>query len=66
MHCLTFDIEPIPDVEAGRQLLDLMRTLNREHGVTFVFSTHDPMVMDYSTRLVRLKDGQVDCDEKKA
>jgi len=36
-----------------------MRQLNEEKGVTFVFSTHDAMVMERARRLVRLKDGQI-------
>ena len=53
------------DSETGGKLLDLMRRLNREQSVTFLFSTHDPMVMDYSQRLIRLKDGRIDADERK-
>jgi putative ABC transport system ATP-binding protein len=44
-------------------LLDIMEQLNREHGVTFLFSTHDPKVMDRARRLVRLVDGKVAKDE---
>jgi putative ABC transport system ATP-binding protein len=53
------------DSETGAKLLDLMRELNRVERMTFVFSTHDPMVMDYSRRLVRLHDGQVASDERR-
>lgn len=53
------------DSETGADLLDLMKRLNRENGVTFLFSTHDPMVMDYSRRLIRLLDGTVRSDETK-
>ena len=51
------------DSETADKLLDLMETLNREHGVTFVFSTHDPKVMERAGRLVRLVDGAVHTDE---
>ncbi len=54
------------DSETGAKLLDLMRALNREERMTFVFSTHDPMVMDYSRRLIRLHDGLVASDEQRA
>jgi len=47
------------DSATGAALMDLMRELNEEKGVTFVFSTHDPMVMQRARRLVRLKDGQI-------
>ena len=47
------------DSATGAALLDLMRQLNEEKGVTFVFSTHDAMVMERARRLVRLKDGRI-------
>jgi len=47
------------DSATGAALLDLMRDLNQSRGVTFVFSTHDAMVMERARRMVRLKDGQV-------
>lgn len=47
------------DSKTGASLLDLMRSLNREQGVTFLFSTHDPMVMDRANRIIQLKDGRV-------
>ncbi|MFH1679236.1 MAG: ABC transporter ATP-binding protein [Candidatus Eisenbacteria bacterium] len=53
--------EPTANVDsrsAGR-LLDLMRRLNEEKGATFLFSTHDPLVMNRSRRLILLRDGQV-------
>jgi putative ABC transport system ATP-binding protein len=51
------------DSETAETLLDLMERLNRERGVTFVFSTHDPRVMKRARRLVRIVDGQVESDE---
>lgn len=51
------------DSETGAQLLDMMRKLNREEGMTFIFSTHDPMVMEYSRRLIKLQDGRIVSDE---
>jgi len=47
------------DSETGRSVLELMEEMNRKHGTTFIFSTHDTMVMDFARRLVRLQDGQV-------
>jgi putative ABC transport system ATP-binding protein len=47
------------DSATGSSLLDMMRELNEQKGVTFVFSTHDQRVMDRAKRLVRLTDGQV-------
>ncbi len=53
------------DSKTAGTLLDLMEELNREHGVTFVFSTHDPMVIEKARRTVRLRDGAVVADERK-
>ncbi len=47
------------DSATGAGLMDLMRRLNEEKRVTFVFSTHDSMVMERAKRLVRLKDGRI-------
>jgi putative ABC transport system ATP-binding protein len=54
------------DQVTGRALVALMRELNRERGVTFVFSTHDPMVLEHADRVVRIVDGAVASDERKA
>jgi putative ABC transport system ATP-binding protein len=53
------------DSETAAMLLDIMEKLNREHGVTFLFSTHDPQVMERATRVVRLVDGQIANDDRK-
>lgn len=47
------------DSVAGAALLDLMRELNERKGVTFVFSTHDPMVMQRARRIIRMRDGRI-------
>jgi len=47
------------DSKTGAALLDMMRELNARHGITFIFSTHDPMVMERARRIVTLKDGRV-------
>ena len=47
------------DSNTGAALLDLMRGLNEKKGITFIFSTHDPMVMGRARRIVRLKDGTI-------
>ncbi len=51
------------DSETADKLLGIMEKLNLDHGVTFIFSTHDPRVMERARRLVRLVDGAVDSDE---
>jgi putative ABC transport system ATP-binding protein len=47
------------DSETGRGLLDMMRAMNADSHMTFIFSTHDQMVMDYARRQVFLKDGRI-------
>lgn len=47
------------DHRTGRRILRLMQRINRETGVTFVFATHDPQVIDMADRRVDLEDGQV-------
>ena len=51
------------DSKTAAELIDMMHRLNRESGITFVFSTHDPMIMGKARRLVVLKDGKIDHDE---
>jgi len=53
------------DSETAEKLLDIMEDLNRNRGVTFVFSTHDPRVMERARRLLRMVDGRIESDEKK-
>jgi putative ABC transport system ATP-binding protein len=53
------------DSETAARLLELMAQLNREDGVTFLFSTHDPLVMEAARRVVRLHDGRISNDEVK-
>ena len=47
------------DTATTRELLDLLRVLNRDRGVTILTATHDPMVMDYTSRQVNLRDGGI-------
>jgi putative ABC transport system ATP-binding protein len=47
------------DSKTAENLMQLLRHMNREHGVTFVFSTHDKLVMDFSRRLITLRDGRI-------
>jgi putative ABC transport system ATP-binding protein len=51
------------DGENAEILLDLMRDLNEKHGITFLFSTHDPRVVAHARRVVTLVDGRVARDE---
>ena len=60
--------EPTANLDSGTavRLLELMERLNAEHGITFLFSTHDPLVMEKARRNVRLHDGRVAADEEKS
>ena len=60
--------EPTANLDSvtAAKLIDLMERLNRERGVTFLFSTHDPQVIERARRVVRLRDGRVVADERDA
>ena len=45
------------------RLLDLFEALHREHGVAFVFSSHDPLIVGRARRRLRLRDGRIESDE---
>jgi len=53
--------EPTANLDSvnGRALLDMMLKLNETLGVTFVFSTHDPLIMNEAKRLITLHDGKI-------
>ncbi|MDR2246539.1 MAG: ABC transporter ATP-binding protein [Treponema sp.] len=53
------------DSKIGRGILELMLRLNKSEGTTFIFSTHDPMVMDFARRIIRIRDGQIESDAVK-
>ena len=53
------------DSTTGGETLDLMRELNEQKDATFIFSTHDSMVMERATRIIYLHDGQISSDERK-
>jgi len=59
--------EPTANLDAGtgHQIIELMRSLNRTQSVTFLFSTHDPRLLDAVDRLVRISDGRI-VSEKEA
>ena len=51
------------DSKTGADLLDMMRHLNEVHGMTFIFSTHDRMIVDKARRVIVIRDGVVASDE---
>jgi putative ABC transport system ATP-binding protein len=53
------------DSATAAALLDLMERLNRSHGTTFLFSTHDPRVMERARRNIQMVDGRIDRDERR-
>jgi putative ABC transport system ATP-binding protein len=53
------------DSTTGAELIALMRKLNQDKGITFVFATHDPSVMAAADRVVRMVDGKIVSDERR-
>lgn len=53
------------DSHSTSNLLDIMARLNKEEGITFVFSTHDQRVIDRARRVITLVDGKIDSDERR-
>jgi putative ABC transport system ATP-binding protein len=53
------------DSTTGGEILHLMKELNHKHNTTFIFSTHDKMVMDIADRLVLLHDGEITSDKRR-
>lgn len=53
--------EPTANLDSvtAENLMDLLRNLNDEHGITFLISTHDKLVMSHARRLLQLHDGQI-------
>jgi len=47
------------DSDTARSLMDLMHQLNQEDQVTFLFSSHDPMVVEKASRVIRIRDGKI-------
>ena len=53
--------EPTANLDTlnGHQIMEIMTRLNQETGVTFIFATHDPRVIQYARRVVALRDGVI-------
>ena len=47
------------DQDTARAVMDLLKRLNRDRGITFIFSTHDPRILAAAHRVVRLADGRI-------
>lgn len=50
------------DSHTSEDLLALMRELNSQRGITFIFSSHDPRVISQARRVISLKDGRLESD----
>ena len=48
------------DSKTGKEILDLLLGLNKEHGLTLVIVTHDPAIAAHSQRIIRLRDGMIE------
>lgn len=51
------------DSQASEELLALMKRLNQEQAATFIFSSHDPLVISHARRVVQLRDGRLESDQ---
>jgi len=51
------------DQATGRQVMDLLLSLQRDHGTTLVLVTHDPAVASSMQRVIALRDGRVESDD---
>lgn len=53
------------DSKTSEEVLAVMAKMNQELGTTFIFSTHDPLVMDYARRLLEIRDGVISLDQRR-
>ena len=59
--------EPTANLDSmnAKEILSLMKELNKKKKTTFIFSTHDPLVMEFAERIIYLRDGKIASDKKK-
>ena len=59
--------EPTANLDSvtGLTIIELMREMNDKESTTFIFSTHDPKVMDHASRIVHIVDGRIESDERR-
>lgn len=53
------------DSETAQEVIKNMTKMNQDLGTTFIFSTHDPQIMEYARRFINLKDGMISSDKRK-
>jgi putative ABC transport system ATP-binding protein len=54
------------DLRTGKEIIELLRQLNKEQGVTIISATHDLKMVDVSDRIVWIRDGRIDRVEERA
>lgn len=54
------------DLKTGKEIIDLLKTLNRERGVTVIAATHDLKMLDVSDRIFHIRDGKLDKTETRS
>ena len=54
------------DLKTGREIIALLRTLNKKHGVTIISATHDLKMIDVSDRVVWIRDGHLERIEERS
>ena len=52
------------DSTTGEEVMDIMVKMNKQINTTFIFSTHDPQVMDHARRLIEIRDGLISDDKR--
>jgi len=52
------------DSQRGREIMELIRSLNRDRGITVLVVTHDPDIAGYADRVVRFVDGAIESDTR--
>jgi putative ABC transport system ATP-binding protein len=59
--------EPTANLDSanGERVLELMKTINREDGTTFIFSTHDPDIWKLANHVIFLRDGLVETEQRR-
>src|SRR5690554_2997260 len=53
------------DSKTSEEVLEIMVKMNKELGTTFIFSTHDPQVMEYARRMLEIRDGLISEDKRR-
>jgi putative ABC transport system ATP-binding protein len=52
------------DSATGESIIELMKKMNKDVGTTFIFSTHDPSIVEIADHVIRLKDGEITMNKR--